>query len=104
MGVELSKLSRFDMLGSWNYDGEACTRLEECSDGDFVRYDDVVDLIEAMQHSGKPVVDELCKALSDITEWTDRYTAPNHPISVIAKKALLSAAKEPQQFLGGNPL
>ena len=47
----------------------------------------------ALQHSGEPVVDELCKALSDIAEWTDRYTAPNHPISVIAKKALLSAGK-----------
>jgi hypothetical protein len=49
---------------------------------------------KALQHSGEPVVDELCKALSDIAEWTDRYTAPNHPISVIAKKALLSAGKE----------
>jgi hypothetical protein len=51
--------------------------------------------IEALQalQSGEPVVDELCKALSDIAEWTDRYTAPNHPISVIAKKALLSAGK-----------
>jgi hypothetical protein len=55
MGVELSKLSRFDMLDSWDYYGEACSRMEECSDGDFVRYDDVVDLIDCMKQNVNPI-------------------------------------------------
>ena len=55
MSVELSKLSRFDMLDSWDYYGEACTRMEECSDGDFVRYNDVVDLIDSMKQNVNPI-------------------------------------------------
>jgi hypothetical protein len=55
MGVELSKLSRYDMLEGMNYFEETCARMEECSGGDYVRYDDVVDLIEALQHSGEPI-------------------------------------------------
>lgn len=30
----------------------------------------------------------LERALRDIKEWTDRYTAPGHPISTCAAKAL----------------
>ena len=33
------------------------------------------------------------KALEEIIEWTDRYTSPDHPITIFAKKAL-SAVKE----------
>ena len=31
---------------------------------------------------------QLEQALRDIKEWTDRYTAPGHPISTFARKAL----------------
>lgn len=32
--------------------------------------------------------DDLLKALRDIAEWTDRYTAPGHPISTVARAAI----------------
>jgi hypothetical protein len=56
MGVELSKLSRFDLLGEYD------PLMLPCDDGDYVRYDDVVDLIEALQ-SGEPVVGTDCVQL-----------------------------------------
>ncbi len=37
--------------------------------------------------------ERMQKALSDIAEWTDRYTTPGHPISTIARAAI---AKERQ--------
>lgn len=69
----------------------------ETESGEMVAVPEKIDgayiLLGPLYTAPQPVVDELCKALSDIAEWTDRYTAPNHPISVIAKKALLSAGK-----------
>lgn len=55
----------------------------------------------AMRHDGYVLVpvDEasniiaMRKALEEIIEWTDRYTSPDHPITIFAKKAL-SAVKE----------
>lgn len=32
--------------------------------------------------------ERMQKALSDIAEWTDRYTTPGHPISTIARAAM----------------
>ncbi len=32
--------------------------------------------------------ERMQKALSDIAEWTDRYTTPGHPISTIARAAI----------------
>ena len=32
--------------------------------------------------------ERMQKALSDIAEWTDRYTTPGHPISNIARAAI----------------
>lgn len=34
------------------------------------------------------IVDELVKALKEITEWTERYTTPGHPVSTVARAAL----------------
>ncbi len=36
--------------------------------------------------------DNLLKALHDIAEWVDRYTAPNHPISTVARAAIAKAS------------
>ena len=33
---------------------------------------------------------ELENGLREIAEWTERYTAPNHPISTIARRLLTS--------------
>lgn len=38
--------------------------------------------------------DEILKALSDIAEWTERYTSPGHPISTIARAAIAKATGE----------
>lgn len=38
--------------------------------------------------------DEVLKALSDIAEWTERYTSPGHPISTIARAAIAKATGE----------
>lgn len=35
--------------------------------------------------------DELIAALWEIAEWTNRYTAPGHPISTVARKAIAKA-------------
>ena len=32
--------------------------------------------------------ERMQKALSDIAEWTDRYTTPGHPVSTIARAAI----------------
>lgn len=34
---------------------------------------------------------ELVEALRDIVEWTERYTAPGHPISTVGRAALAKA-------------
>lgn len=33
-------------------------------------------------------IERLRTALTEICEWTERYTTPNHPITVVAKRAL----------------
>lgn len=33
--------------------------------------------------------ERMQKALSDIAEWTDRYTTPGHPVSTIARAAMM---------------
>lgn len=33
-------------------------------------------------------IESLRLALTEITEWTDRYTSPGHPVSTVAKRAL----------------
>jgi len=38
--------------------------------------------------------ERMQKALSDIAEWTDRYTTPGHPVSTIARAAI---AQEPKK-------
>ncbi len=38
--------------------------------------------------------DEILKALSDIAEWTERYTSPGHPISTIARAAIAKVTGE----------
>jgi len=34
---------------------------------------------------------DLLKALQEICEWTERYTAPGHPIATVAKRAIAKA-------------
>ena len=38
--------------------------------------------------------ERMQKALSDIAEWTDRYTTPGHPVSTIARAALAQGKGE----------
>ena len=38
--------------------------------------------------------DELLDALKDIAEWTERYTAPGHPIATVARAAIAKATGE----------
>ena len=33
-------------------------------------------------------IESLRKALTEIAEWTDRYTSQGHPVSTVAKRAL----------------
>lgn len=33
-------------------------------------------------------IEALRKALTEIAEWTDRYTSHGHPVSTVAKRAL----------------
>lgn len=33
-------------------------------------------------------IEALRNALTEIAEWTDRYTSPGHPVSTVAKRAL----------------
>jgi len=35
--------------------------------------------------------DELLTTLKEIMEWTKRYTAPNHPITVVCEKSIAKA-------------
>ena len=37
---------------------------------------------------------ELLEALKDIAEWTERYTAPGHPIATVAQAAIAKATGE----------
>ena len=37
--------------------------------------------------------DELLEALKDIAEWTERYTAPGHPIATVARAAIAKATR-----------
>ena len=37
---------------------------------------------------------ELLEALKDIAEWTERYTAPGHPIATVARAAIAKATGE----------
>lgn len=34
---------------------------------------------------------DLLAALQEIVEWTERYTAPGHPITTVAKRAIAKA-------------
>ena len=110
MGVELSKLSRFDLLGEYD------PRMLPCDDGDYVCYDDVVDLIEALQ-SGEPVVGTDCvqlptnvdqaRAMAIVgTNWLkdhapDQLIAPQPvvPQALIEKVTALCAAVENDEEL-----
>lgn len=38
--------------------------------------------------------ERLREALREIAEWTDRYTAPGHPISTAARRALSASGRE----------
>ena len=38
--------------------------------------------------------ERMQKALSDIAEWTDRYTTPGHPVSTIARAAIAQGKGE----------
>jgi hypothetical protein len=38
--------------------------------------------------------ERMQKALSDIAEWTDRYTTPGHPVSTIASAAIAQGKGE----------
>ena len=38
--------------------------------------------------------ERMQKALSDIAEWTDRYTTPGHPVSTIARAAIAQCKGE----------
>lgn len=50
--------------------------------------------LDCVEHfnSIKAERDEILKALSDIAEWTERYTSPGHPISTIARAAIAKAS------------
>lgn len=39
------------------------------------------------------VIERMRAALRDICEWTERYTAPGHPITTVAKRALEESPK-----------
>jgi len=38
-------------------------------------------------------LERMRAALRDICEWTERYTAPGHPIMTVAKRALMESQK-----------
>jgi|GEM_PF-3803207 len=37
---------------------------------------------------------ELVEALKEIASWTERYTTPGHPVSMVARKAIAKATGE----------
>jgi len=41
--------------------------------------------------------ERMQKALSDIAEWTDRYTTPGHPVSTIARAAIAQEGSDENQ-------
>lgn len=41
-----------------------------------------------------PDVDGLVDALEEIAKWTERWTAPDHPIATVARKALATYRKQ----------
>ena len=49
---------------------------------------------DAMVDELQKRAERMQKALSDIAEWTDRYTTPGHPVSTIARAAI---AQEPKK-------
>ena len=60
--------------------------------GKWVKYSDVerlrAELAECKRDADRAEVERLRGVLVEVMEWTERYTAPGHPISTVIRAAL----------------
>jgi predicted RNA-binding Zn-ribbon protein involved in translation (DUF1610 family) len=71
----------------WSCEQTITSEARSLNDGDCPLCGAEIDLLTLCEELTKQR-DELLAALREIAEWTERYTAPDHPISTVARAAI----------------